>query len=670
MKNKKAIGPVIATALLIVVAVVSVVAFQSWFTTFSSETTKDVDEKSDSGNFDTGIENIVGSDLYFRNGNDENISIKSITIAETDCNISQNFNSGINSVDIGDCASNVSGQKTDVSIITDKGVYTKRFYIEDIAAFGQFIDSEVEGLEYSSGKYSGLTDSNGKFKYKSGSTITFKIGDVVLGSAKSKKILTPQDLTKASSASDNTTNMVRFLMSLDEDSNPDNGLKINSAVREYLKGKSVDFNLDTVSFENNISPIITALFPGRSVVSSQDAKAHFESSLREINGVTYYGNFFEQVPTGAIVPFNQTNCPSGWTDFTAANGRILLGAGSGNFDKKNNALSLRSVGDSGGLEYTTGIPATLEIATLNSPDGNNLAIASILLYGLITTNISYINGNYSDSNLPPSYVMKYCVKTGTDNSTNSNAVLSFDNPSCPINWTDASFMNARFTLGAGSGNTDSKSASLTSRNVGDNTGFEMTTTIPVSNEPATNNTPNTTRMLATGSGNDKIYTNDSSYPASLSGNELEGNMPPYYTVEKCSASTESALTSGTIVAFDSSTCPSGWSEYTKARGRMLLGAGSGNDDAIGNSLSTREFGNYGGLEYTSGILAQTSDGNLAIPSISEITYLAQGNTPGGRGGGTESKPLYSSSSADTTIYGDKVDSNMPPYYTVLYCVKD
>ena len=46
---KKAISPVVATALLLVVAVVAVVGFQSWFTTYQSGINVKVEQESDAG---------------------------------------------------------------------------------------------------------------------------------------------------------------------------------------------------------------------------------------------------------------------------------------------------------------------------------------------------------------------------------------------------------------------------------------------------------------------------------------------------------------------------------------------------------------------------------------------------------------------------------------------
>ena len=69
---------------------------------------------------------------------------------------------------------------------------------------GYFIDAPVEGLTYTTATQSGTTGSDGSYKYKEGETVTFKIGEVEIGSAKASTIpLTPvsianSDMSKAS----------------------------------------------------------------------------------------------------------------------------------------------------------------------------------------------------------------------------------------------------------------------------------------------------------------------------------------------------------------------------------------------------------------------------------------------------------------------------------------
>ena len=98
---------------------------------------------------------------------------------------------------------------------------------------GRFLDSPVEGLEYSSGDISGVTDSWGTFAYDAGEgTVRFFIGDIVLGEGAAHATMTPVSLVAgAEDETDPTvTNIARFLLTLDDDADPANGILIIPAV--------------------------------------------------------------------------------------------------------------------------------------------------------------------------------------------------------------------------------------------------------------------------------------------------------------------------------------------------------------------------------------------------------------------------------------------------------
>jgi flagellin-like protein len=124
MINKKAISPVVATALLLVVAVSSVVGFQGWFSEFSSSMFVDVETQS-SGQSSVSVEAIVGDKLYINSKN--NVSISSIKINNNDCNINSSVN-GLDNFNISDCIQNVSGS-ANIVVVTNSGIYENYKYI-------------------------------------------------------------------------------------------------------------------------------------------------------------------------------------------------------------------------------------------------------------------------------------------------------------------------------------------------------------------------------------------------------------------------------------------------------------------------------------------------------------------------------------------------------------
>ena len=58
---------------------------------------------------------------------------------------------------------------------------------------GKFVDSHIEGIDYSTPTYTGTTDSQGTFKYQPGETVSFYVGGVYLGSTQGDAIITIVD---------------------------------------------------------------------------------------------------------------------------------------------------------------------------------------------------------------------------------------------------------------------------------------------------------------------------------------------------------------------------------------------------------------------------------------------------------------------------------------------
>ena len=133
VKQKKAISPVVATALLLVVAVVAVVGFQSWFTTYQSGINTKVEQQSNAGSALT-IERLEGTSsvsYYVKNSATEAVQVNSVKIMNDGtlkCQNTTAFNATASSVTEGslDCSSNnlTTASAYDVVLVTDNGVYT------------------------------------------------------------------------------------------------------------------------------------------------------------------------------------------------------------------------------------------------------------------------------------------------------------------------------------------------------------------------------------------------------------------------------------------------------------------------------------------------------------------------------------------------------------------
>mgnify|MGYP003632039231 CR=1 FL=1 len=152
---------------------------------------------------------------------------------------------------------------------------------------GQLIDSATQGVRYEtlpSGK-TGTTDASGTFKYEPGDTVSFYIGDILLGSATGAATITPVDLVPSAIDEMNpqVTNISRFLQSLDEDENLDNGIQISVATHTAFANQSMDFSLSEAAFETAFNSISDAVLGGTTLVTASDAQAHLRDTLATID---------------------------------------------------------------------------------------------------------------------------------------------------------------------------------------------------------------------------------------------------------------------------------------------------------------------------------------------------------------------------------------------------
>ncbi|MBX5461864.1 MAG: putative Ig domain-containing protein [Steroidobacteraceae bacterium] len=144
-------------------------------------------------------------------------------------------------------------------------------------ATGQFIDSPVAGLSYVSGDQTGVTDALGGFTYEVDEPVTFKVGAVTVGSAPGGSVITPLDLVPFGSSTTLTVqNIVRFLLLMDSDNDPANGISISEGLRSRAR------NWPAVSFSTtDLEAALASIIPDTSVdgavralPSAADAQAH------------------------------------------------------------------------------------------------------------------------------------------------------------------------------------------------------------------------------------------------------------------------------------------------------------------------------------------------------------------------------------------------------------
>ena len=142
---------------------------------------------------------------------------------------------------------------------------------------GVFIDSAVQGLSYSSRTQSGVTNENGAFTVDRGEPVIFSIGDLTLPAVLAKETITPLDIFSATSTDNvSVVNLARLLQSLDTDSNPENGIVIDSEaanVATQMDFSSESFDDDVANFvANSGSQTVT-------LIDAATAIEHLEATL-------------------------------------------------------------------------------------------------------------------------------------------------------------------------------------------------------------------------------------------------------------------------------------------------------------------------------------------------------------------------------------------------------
>ncbi|MCZ6517025.1 MAG: hypothetical protein O6763_06025 [Gammaproteobacteria bacterium] len=157
---------------------------------------------------------------------------------------------------------------------------------------GTFIDSPVEGIGYRTESIaSGATDSQGRFSYLAGESVTFFIGSLDFPTIPAAEVVTPFDLAGTTDVTDPTViNIARLLQSLDQNGDPDDGItipEVAAAVATQIDFSQLpaDFEADALNFIANAGSVNVSLIP------EADAIAHLsESVLRnELSALTAIG---------------------------------------------------------------------------------------------------------------------------------------------------------------------------------------------------------------------------------------------------------------------------------------------------------------------------------------------------------------------------------------------
>ena len=123
---------------------------------------------------------------------------------------------------------------------------------------GIFKDAEVQGLTFETATQNGITDANGEFFYLENEEVTFKIGNVILGTVPGQDLVTPITIAQqtdddAAISSPVAMNIAALLQTLDADQSHDNGIQITESASSNMGVTEIDFSAPV---ENTLAKMV------------------------------------------------------------------------------------------------------------------------------------------------------------------------------------------------------------------------------------------------------------------------------------------------------------------------------------------------------------------------------------------------------------------------------
>lgn len=151
---------------------------------------------------------------------------------------------------------------------------------------GVFVDAPVEGLTFVAGAQTGTTDAAGAFKYEAGGTVQFKLGNVVLGQAPGKALMTPIDLVKvfdpaADAANPRVVQIVQFMMTVDANSNVVSAPTMSMSAFAAANAATVSpIDLSAAVIDQAaLTSLLASIVPAKTLVTPAEAAAHLQTAL-------------------------------------------------------------------------------------------------------------------------------------------------------------------------------------------------------------------------------------------------------------------------------------------------------------------------------------------------------------------------------------------------------
>lgn len=223
---------------------------------------------------------------------------------------------------------------------------------------GVFLDGAVEGLTYKAGSATpATTGPKGEFTCLQGDTVSFSVGGINLGSATCATIISPLQLANASSPNDTAVvNRLLALQLLDDDSDPQNGIKISAAVSSALAAKTLDFGAAGATFNTALASALSAAgakFAARSVDDERRmlVREHFEDTLATRMNAPVAESFTQGGTSVTVTRYQVQFANSYYVPYEGSNAKVKEEFPLGFLPSYGSALTFKGVNANGDLEF-------------------------------------------------------------------------------------------------------------------------------------------------------------------------------------------------------------------------------------------------------------------------------------------------------------------------------
>lgn len=159
---------------------------------------------------------------------------------------------------------------------------------------GIFLDGPVQGLEYRTQTLTGVTNEKGEFQYRPGETVTFTVGNLVIGSSPAGSRVTPADMAVEVAGNlkkirnQKVTNIARFIQSLNADGDIENGINITEETRNIVNKFRYRINFDQLPETFSEDPDVKELFSELklNLRTTAQARNHLRRTIHGIKKIT------------------------------------------------------------------------------------------------------------------------------------------------------------------------------------------------------------------------------------------------------------------------------------------------------------------------------------------------------------------------------------------------